>query len=127
MERFFADRRFEPRIDSVMNSNETIKQAVMADMGIALLSRHTIGLELATGLLVELDVQGLPLMRRWYLVQRAGRFVSPATAAFVDYVVANGANLVAGLHRIVPAMPEPEPAPAPAPVVPPRRRPPARR
>ena len=49
MERFFGERGFTPRIDSVMNSNETIKQAVMAGMGVAFISRHAIGLELATG------------------------------------------------------------------------------
>ena len=95
MERFFGERGFAPKIDSVMNSNETIKQAVMAGMGVAFISRHTIGLELATGRLCVLDVQGLPLMRRWYVVQRAGRFVSPATAAFVQFVVENAPALLA--------------------------------
>jgi DNA-binding transcriptional LysR family regulator len=87
MERFFAEHGFVPRIGNVMSSNETIKQAVMAGMGLAFISRHTIGLELEAGRLVELDVAGLPLMRRWYVVHRAGRFVSPATTAFVDFVV----------------------------------------
>lgn len=104
MERFFADRRFEAKIDGVMNSNETIKQAVMAGMGLALISRHTIGLELQTGRLVELDVAGLPLMRRWYVVQRAGRFVTPATAAFVEFVVEAAPALLAEMHPPAPAV-----------------------
>jgi LysR family transcriptional regulator, low CO2-responsive transcriptional regulator len=98
MERFFAERGFVPRIGNVMSSNETIKQAVMADMGLALISRHTIGLELATGRLVELDVVGLPLVRRWYVVHRAGRFVSRATTAFVNFVVGAAPALLAELH-----------------------------
>jgi len=98
MERFFAERRFVPKIEGVMNSNETIKQAVMAGMGLALISRHTIGLELQTGRLAELDVAGLPLMRRWYVVQRAGRFVTPATAAFVEFVVEAAPGLLAEMH-----------------------------
>jgi DNA-binding transcriptional LysR family regulator len=98
MERFFAERGFAPRIRSVMSSNETIKQAVMAGMGLALISRHTIGLEAQTRRLVELDVAGLPLMRRWYVVRRAGRFVSPAIAAFVDFVVVAAPELLAELH-----------------------------
>jgi len=98
MERFFAERGFVPRIGNVMSSNETIKQAVMADMGLALISRHTIGLELATGRLVELDVVGLPLVRRWYVVHRAGRFVSRATSAFVAFVVEAAPALLAELH-----------------------------
>jgi DNA-binding transcriptional LysR family regulator len=103
MERFFAERGFEPKIGNVMSSNETIKQAVMAGMGLALISRHTIGFELQMGRLVELDVAGLPLMRRWYVVHRAGKFVSPATAAFVDFVVEAAPGLLAELHpRIAP-------------------------
>ncbi len=94
MERFFAERHFVPKIGAVLSSNETIKQAVMAGMGIALLSRHTIGLELQTGRLAELDVVGLPLMRRWYVVRRAGRFESPATTAFVEFVVQNAPDVL---------------------------------
>src|SRR5512141_2889657 len=97
MERFFAAQGFAPKIRNVMSSNETIKQAVMAGMGLALISRHTIGLEAQTGRLVELDVAGLPLMRRWYVVHRAGRFVSPATSAFIDFVVEAAPGLLAEL------------------------------
>jgi DNA-binding transcriptional LysR family regulator len=98
MERFFAERAFEPRIGNVMNSNETIKQAVMVGMGLAFISRHTIGLELSTGRLAILDVAGLPLMRRWYVVRRAGRIASPATTAFVDFVAAEAPGLLAELQ-----------------------------
>jgi DNA-binding transcriptional LysR family regulator len=98
MERLFAERGFVPKIGNVMSSNETIKQAVMADMGLAFISRHTIGLELQVGRLVELDIVGLPLMRRWYVVQRAGRFVSGATTAFVEFVVESAPGLLAELH-----------------------------
>jgi DNA-binding transcriptional LysR family regulator len=98
MERFFAERGFTPSIGNEMSSNETIKQAVMAGMGLALISRHTIGLELAVRRLAVLDIVGLPLMRRWYVVRRAGRFASPATMAFVDFVVAEAPGLLAELH-----------------------------
>jgi LysR family transcriptional regulator for metE and metH len=94
MERFFAERGFAPKIGAEMSSNETIKQAVMAGMGLALISRHTIGLELQAGRLAELDVAGLPLMRRWYAVRRAGRFESPATSAFVDFIVESAPDVL---------------------------------
>jgi len=98
MERFFAERGFVPKIGNVMSSNETIKQAVMAEMGLAFISRHTIGFELQMHRLVELDIVGLPLMRRWYVVHRAGRFMSGAAMAFVDFVVASAPGLLADLH-----------------------------
>jgi hypothetical protein len=50
------------------------------------------------GRLVELDIVGLPLMRRWYVVHRAGRFMSRAAMAFVDFVVASAPGLLAELH-----------------------------
>jgi DNA-binding transcriptional LysR family regulator len=53
-----------------MDSNETIKQAVMAGLGIAMLSLHTVSEELGSGRLHLLTGQGLPIMRQWYLVHR---------------------------------------------------------
>jgi DNA-binding transcriptional LysR family regulator len=70
----------------------------MAEMGLAFISRHTIGFELQMGGLVELDIVGLPLMRRWYVVHRAGRFMSRAALAFVDFVVEAAPGLLAELH-----------------------------
>lgn len=68
----WLDRIGEGRIyDTLeMDSNETIKQAVMAGLGIAFLSLHTVMDELATGRLVQIDAPGLPLMRHWFLVRR---------------------------------------------------------
>ncbi|NEU13452.1 LysR family transcriptional regulator [Methylobacterium sp. BTF04] len=71
-------------------SNETIKQAVMAGLGIALISAHTVAAELASARLVLLDVQGLPIRRDWYAVRRADKVLGPAAAAFWDYVVKDG-------------------------------------
>jgi DNA-binding transcriptional LysR family regulator len=87
MEKFFADHRFEPRITMEMGSNETIKQAVMAGMGVSFLSLHTIGLELRNGLLSLLDVAGTPLIRSWNLVHLQSKVLSPAAEAFRYFVL----------------------------------------
>jgi LysR family transcriptional regulator, low CO2-responsive transcriptional regulator len=68
MANFFAEHRFQPRITMEMGSNETIKQAVMAGIGVSFLSLHTLGLELQTGLLKRLEVEGTPVMRTWHVV-----------------------------------------------------------
>jgi DNA-binding transcriptional LysR family regulator len=65
-----------------MSSNETIKQAVMAGMGISFLSLHTIGIELKAGLIAVADIDGLPLLKRWYIVSALARTLSPAAEAF---------------------------------------------
>lgn len=62
-----------------MGTNETIKQAVMAGLGIALISQHTVTEELRSGRLIVLRGIGLPIQRSWYLLCRADR--PPASAA----------------------------------------------
>jgi DNA-binding transcriptional LysR family regulator len=69
MGQFFADHHFEPQITMEMTSNETIKQAVMAEMGVSFLSLHTIGLELRAGLLKLMAIDGTPVMRTWHIVR----------------------------------------------------------
>ena len=73
-----------------LGSNETIKQAVMAGLGIALLSAHTIAAEIADGRLVRLDIVGLPIVRQWYAVHRTDRALSAAGLAFRNFAAAQG-------------------------------------
>jgi DNA-binding transcriptional LysR family regulator len=70
-----------------MPSNETIKQAVMADMGVSMLSMHTIGLELKAGVIRMLEVDGLPLLRRWHVVNMSAKLLSPAAEAFRYFIL----------------------------------------
>ena len=90
MEDYFDSQGCRPRIVMEMSSNETIKQAVMAGMGISLLSLHTLGLELRSGLLGLLRVEGTPLMRTWYIVHITGKVLSPVAEAFRQFVLAEG-------------------------------------
>ena len=91
MENFFAEHRFAPRIAMEMSSNETIKQAVIAGMGLSFLSLHTVGLELKTGLLKVLDIAGTPVMRTWNVVHLGSKVLSPAAEAFRYFVIEQGA------------------------------------
>ena len=95
MEHVFAERGFHARETLEMSSNETIKQAVMAGMGIAFLSMHTIGLELRAGRLALLAVSGLPVMREWYVIHRRGKRLTPAAQAFKSFLLEQGAALIA--------------------------------
>jgi DNA-binding transcriptional LysR family regulator len=95
MEHFFREHHLAPPQVMEMTSNETIKQAVIANMGLAFLSLHTAGLEIATGQLVVLDVVGLPLMRRWHIVNVRGKPLSPAAEALRYFVLEQGEALIA--------------------------------
>jgi LysR family transcriptional regulator, low CO2-responsive transcriptional regulator len=95
MEKFLEKSRMEPRVVMEMNSNETIKQAVMAGMGISFLSLHTIGLELDNGLITILDVEGTPIVRAWNVVHTLSKLLSPAAEAFRYYMLERGESHLA--------------------------------
>ena len=78
MERFFADAGVAPRIGMQIGSNETIKQAVMAGLGLAFISGHTVEAEIDDGRLVALDVKNCPVVRQWYVVHLRERRLMPA-------------------------------------------------
>ena len=77
-----------------MGTNETIKQAVMAGLGIAVISAHTCHHELTEGKLVSLQVQGLPLVRQWFLIHRSDRELTRAVEVLRGYVIAHKAEIL---------------------------------
>lgn len=102
MESFFSGAGVSPRLGMEIGSNETIKQAVIAGLGIAFISAHTVAAELADGRLATLDVEGLPIMRQWHVVKRADKRLLPAAAAMKDFLISLGAAML-------PALPESPP------------------
>ncbi|ANJ67032.1 transcriptional regulator [Halothiobacillus diazotrophicus] len=87
MERFFAARDIEIRTSMEMNSNEALRLAVQAGLGLGVISLQTLELELALKRLVVLPVEGFPIIRHWYVVQRADKRLSPVSQAFKDYLL----------------------------------------
>jgi LysR family transcriptional regulator, low CO2-responsive transcriptional regulator len=94
MEHVFRERGVTFRASMEVSSNETIKQAVMAGMGLSFISAHTIGLEAETGKLAILDVAGLPIVRDWYVIHLREKILSPIAAAFRSYLLENGARVI---------------------------------
>ena len=95
MECVFAKHRIKPRIIMEIPSNETIKQAVMAGMGLSFLSLRTARQEIAAGNLVLLDVKALPLIRHWYITRLKTKRLSPTALEFERFVVDEWGGLVA--------------------------------
>ncbi|WP_322629613.1 LysR family transcriptional regulator [Halothiobacillus sp.] len=87
MERFFAAKGMEIRTSMKMSSNEAIKLAVQAGLGLGIISLQTLEMELSLNRLVVLPVEGFPIMRYWYLVHRADKRLSPVAQAFKDYLL----------------------------------------
>ena len=94
MERFLEQAGVAPTFGLEIDSNETIKQAVMAGLGVAFISAHTVAAELADGRLVKLDVRGLPVVRTWYVMRRVDRRQLPAVRAMQEFIVANRADFL---------------------------------
>jgi DNA-binding transcriptional LysR family regulator len=78
-----------------IKSTETIKQAVMAGMGLGFVSAHTIAQELRSHSLKVLDVAGFPLMLHWYVVHRRHKRLAPVAQAFKEFLLTEGAALIA--------------------------------
>jgi DNA-binding transcriptional LysR family regulator len=87
MERAFAARGLEIRSSMEMSSNEAIKHAVQAGLGLGILSLQTLELELALQRLAVLRVEGFPIMRHWYIVHRADKRLSPVAQAFKSFML----------------------------------------
>ncbi len=96
MEEGFARRLDLNQIHIAMEikSTETIKQAVIAGIGISFLSAHTISLELKAGSLTILDVAGFPVMLNWYVIHRRNKRLPPVALAFKNFLMSDGAALI---------------------------------
>jgi DNA-binding transcriptional LysR family regulator len=100
MQEAFGEQLGGMNISMEIRSTETIKQAVMAGIGLGFLSAHTIGLELSARSLVILPVTGFPLMLNWYVVHRREKRLPPVASAFRQLLLGEGADLIA---RLIPA------------------------
>lgn len=104
MEEGFGGQLSNLNIAMEIRSTETIKQAVIAGMGLAFLSAHTISLELQAGSLAVLDVEGFPVMLNWYVVHRKNKRLPPVAQAFKNFLLEEGPSQI---ERIVRYNPKP--------------------
>jgi len=94
MERLFQEKGLAIKAGMEVSGAEALKQSVQAGLGLGLMSRDAVRMELDAGHVVELDVTGFPIPRHWYLVNRRGKRLSPAGRAFRDFVLAEAAPLL---------------------------------
>ncbi|MBS0325176.1 MAG: LysR family transcriptional regulator, partial [Proteobacteria bacterium] len=94
MQDAFGGRAQAIRASMEIHSNETVKQAVIAGMGVSFLSSHAVALDVRVGNLVVLDVKGFPVVRDWYVVHRASKRLPPVAIAFKSFLLAEGARRI---------------------------------
>ncbi len=95
MGRLFEQKGLELAPYMELGSIEAIKQAVMAGLGVSVMSRHNLRLELESGRLCILDVKGFPLRRHWFAVHPASRNLGMAAQTFLEFILTEGQALLA--------------------------------
>jgi len=96
---FFRAAGQSPRIAMESSSNETIKQSVIAGIGLALISQHTISLETSLGLLSVLPVEGFPVMRSWFVAHRRTLPLLPIQVRLRDFLIERGQAVIHEIHQ----------------------------
>jgi len=94
IERFFDQHGVHLTTGMEITSNEAIKQSVEAGLGLGLLSRDTLDMELALNKLVILDVEDFPIVRHWYVMHRKGKRLSPVAQAFKQFLLEEANDLL---------------------------------
>ena len=94
IERFFEQHDVRLSTGMEIASNEAIKQSVQAGLGLGLLSKHTLDMELALNKLAILDVEDFPIVRHWYVMHRKGKRLSPVAQAFKQFLLEEANNLL---------------------------------
>ena len=95
LQSFLEDLKIEHEpILTISGTNETIKQAVMADLGIAIISEHCCVNELKNGHLKKISVKGLPIIKQWFIAKEQNRNLSPAANLLYKYIMENGKDFI---------------------------------
>jgi DNA-binding transcriptional LysR family regulator len=94
LEHLLQSQRLQVNVSTELQGNDTVKQAVMAGMGISFLSAHTFQIELVGGQLVVLDLKDMPKMLDWCLLHRRDTPLRGVNKLFRDFLLDSGAAIV---------------------------------
>lgn len=86
MQQFFKVQNIAPKIKLELSSNEAIKQAVLANIGLSIVSLLSVKNELEQGDLSIIPVHGLPLTTQWKLIWLKNKTLTPIAEAFLEFV-----------------------------------------
>jgi len=89
----FHDRGLTPKVRMELGTNEAIKEAILAGLGVTVMSRYTFGLDPESSRYACLDVEGFPLENHWYFAYPAGKQLTAVTRSFLDFARASAKGL----------------------------------
>lgn len=94
MERFFKQHKIKLHTTMEVSSDEAIKQSVQAGLGLSIMSRDAVQMELQLGRLITPDILHFPILRHWYVMHRKGKRLSPVAQAFKDFLLNEAAAIL---------------------------------
>ncbi len=94
IEQYFAKRHVPFKFSMELSDNETIKQAVAEGFSLAIVSLHTLELELKTKRVCVLNVEGFPVLRNWYVAHLSDKRLSPVASAFKEFVLTEARRFI---------------------------------
>lgn len=102
--RVFEQHGLRPRVRMELGSSEAIKHAIVGGLGLSVMSLHTLTLEGTQGPVALLDVEGFPIMRRWYLVYPTGKELSLVARAFLAFVIESIPGIIERMETMWPTL-----------------------
>jgi DNA-binding transcriptional LysR family regulator len=102
--RAFDAKGLRPKVRMELGSNEAIKHAIAAGLGLSVLSLHTLTLEGTDGPVAILDVEGFPILRNWYIVYPKGKELSLVARTFLEFAIDNEPNIRKRMQTMWPAL-----------------------
>lgn len=102
--RVFEQHGLRPRVRMELGSSEAIKHAIVGGLGLSVMSLHTLTLEGTQGPVAPLDVEGFPIMRRWYLVYPTGKELSLVARAFLAFVIESIPGIIERMEKMWPTL-----------------------
>ncbi len=94
--RLFREHGLTPKVRMELGTNEAIKEAILAGLGVTIMSRYTFGLDPESSRYLCLDVTGFPLENHWYFAYPSGKQLSAVARAFLDFARSEAKGMVLG-------------------------------
>ena len=90
----FTKHGIKPRLRMELSNNEALKQAIIAGLGVSIMSRYALGLDVPHEQLAVLDVQGFPVDPGWFFVHPTGKQLSLVAKRFMEFTLREARSLV---------------------------------
>lgn len=86
MEQFIHKNKLQAKKKITLTSNEAVKQAIIAGMGVSIMPIIGIKNELASGKLEVIPIKGLPIVTTWSLIWLKEKKLSAIAQAYIDFL-----------------------------------------